>query len=195
MTAPAPLPPIILASASPRRQQLLQSLELPFTIRPADIDESALLEESPRDLVARLSLEKARAIATNAPDALVIAADTVVVLDDAILTKPRDAAENLEFIQRLSGRAHNVYSGYALLLAGQESVASLETRVHFRALSSAEMQRYIATGEGSDKAGGYAIQGYGATLVEKIAGCYFNVVGLSLAQVVTMAQQLGVYLV
>lgn len=195
MIAVPHLPPLILASASPRRRALLASLGLDFRVEPADIDETPLAAEAPADLVMRLSGEKARAIAATNPSTLVIAADTVVVLEDSILMKPHNAEENRHFIARLAGRSHKVYSGYALHWQGETHLSRLVTHVTMRDLSEAEIARYVATGEGLDKAGGYAIQGYGAALVASIEGCYFNVVGLSLAHLVQQAQKFGVHLV
>lgn len=195
-TRPPPLlPPLVLASASPRRRDLLAGLGLRFEVRPADVDERPANGETPAALVERLSLAKAAAVAAEREDALVIAADTVVVVDDEILGKPRDAAENRAFLWRLQGRDHTVYTGHALRLAGRDAHEVRATRVRFRVLDESEIDRYVATGEGRDKAGGYAIQGVGAALIPHLDGCYFNVVGLSLAAVVTLAERLGVTLV
>lgn len=191
----APAPPLVLASASPRRRDLLAGLGLRFEVRPADVDESARPGETPEALVARLALHKARAVAAARPEALVLAADTLVVLDGEVLAKPRDDAENRTFVRRLAGRTHTVHTGHALLLGGRCETELRSTRVRFRPLDEREIERYVATGEGRDKAGGYAIQGFGAALVEGIDGCYFTVVGLSLAAVVTSARRLGVTLV
>lgn len=187
--------PIVLASGSPRRRELLKGLNLDFEVIPADIDETALSGEVPEALVERLSLEKARAVAHFHPEALVIAADTVVVLDAQMLGKPDDIAENQRFVERLAGRKHEVYTGHALVYG--EAVQNLVKRtiVQFRPLSAQEIKAYVATGEGLDKAGGYAIQGYGAALIPHIEGCYFNVVGLSVSTVVALAADLGVNLV
>ena len=166
-----------------------------FDVVPADIDESVLPDETPEGLVERLSLAKAAAVAAAHATALVIAADTVVVLDGDILGKPADEAENRAFIRRLAGRSHEVYTGHALAYRGRVDVTVKCTEVTFRALSDAEVDTYVATSEGLDKAGGYAIQGYGAALVPSIKGCYFNVVGLSVATLVERAAALGVPLV
>ena len=188
-------PPIILASGSPRRRDLLAGLKLEFEIVPADIDESAQPGETPVALVERLSLLKAEAVAASHPGTLVIAADTVVVLDGDILGKPADRAENRRFIERLAGRQHEVYTGHALLYGERLEHSVQRTEVRFRDLTKKEVAAYVATGEGLDKAGGYAIQGYGAALIPHISGDYFNVVGLSVATVVTHAARLGVRLV
>lgn len=196
MTAELPgQPKLVLASTSPRRRELLASLGLEFEVRPADIDESARPGEAPEALVARLSLEKAAAVAALEPCALVIAADTVVVLDAQVLGKPRDATENRAFLARLSGREHEVFTGHSLRLGEREAGVVKRTRVRFRALEPGEIGSYVATGEGLDKAGGYGIQGRGAALVSHIEGCYFSVVGLSLAALVEHARRLGVRLV
>ena len=187
--------PIILASGSPRRRELLKSLNLDFEVIPADIDETVQTGETPEILVERLSREKARAVAQHHPDALVIAADTVVVLDGEILGKPKDRVENKSFIKRLQDRQHDVVTGHTLIYKEGVQTAVKRTSVQFRPLTKEEIEAYVTTGEGLDKAGGYAIQGYGAALIPHIEGCYFNVVGLSVATVVGAAAALGVRLV
>lgn len=186
---------IILASASPRRHDLLAGLGVSFEVSAADIDETPHVAETPKALVTRLSASKARAVAISYPAALVIAADTVVVLDDEILGKPVDQAQNRDYIARLAGRSHTVYTGHALLYGGVADVTVKTSSVTFRTLSEAELDWYAATGEGLDKAGGYAIQGKGAALIPHIDGCYFNVMGLSVAATVEAATRLGVRLV
>lgn len=193
---PGPTPRIVLASSSPRRRELLAGLGLAFDVLPADIDEASLPGESPKAYVDRLAVEKARAVAAGlAGDSLVMAADTVVVVDGDMLGKPRDPAENRVFIDRLAGRSHHVSTGHCLLRGERLERIVRTTEVVFRDLDEAERDRYVATGEGVDKAGGYAIQGIGASLVDRIDGCYFNVVGLSVAAVVAAARRLGVALV
>lgn len=162
---------------------------------PADIDETPRPLEPPQELVARLSGEKAAVVAAERPDALVIAADTVVVYAGTVLNKPRDVAENRAFLRRLAGRSHTVFTGHTLMLGEGSAQRLRRTEVSFRSLADDEIDRYVASGEGLDKAGGYAIQGLGAALVERIDGCYFTVVGMSLASVVTCARSLGVVLV
>ena len=188
-------PPLILASASPRRRDLLQNLGLTFDILPADIDETPLQGETPEDLVNRLSTQKAAAIAAQHSQALVIAADTVVTLEGDVLGKPEDSAENKRFTQRLSGRTHRVYTGHAVQRGEEVAACVTSTEVTFRDLSEHEIAWYVSTGEGMDKAGGYAIQGYGAALVSEIHGCYFNVVGLSVANLLELTKRLGVELI
>lgn len=189
------LPPLILASASPRRRDLLSNLGLTFEVVPADIDESFTSEDEPFDLVARLSAAKADAVAQNHPEALVIAADTVVVYRDRILGKPTTPEENLSYLELLSGHTHEVFTGHMLRLGDKRAARVVQTAVRFRHLSDAALARYAATGEGMDKAGGYAIQGYGSALVSEVRGCYFNVVGLSVPMVVELAETLGCELV
>ena len=186
---------ILLASASPRRSELLSGIGLVFQTVPADIDETPLPDEHPRALVARLSLSKAEAAARRRPDALVVAADTVVVVDGQIMNKPADEAENRGFLTRLSGRRHTVLTGHTLCLGGRRATVVTGTEVWFRELEEGEVSRYAASREGLDKAGGYAIQGRGAALVSRIEGCYANVVGLSVPTVVEAARRLGVSLV
>lgn len=193
-------PSIVLASASPRRRELLAGMGLAFDVMPADIDESARAEEDPVNYVDRLAHAKALAIAERMPvdsghQPMVIAADTVVVIDGVMLGKPRDNAENRAFLDRLSGRVHQVSTGHCVMHRGVPKRAVRTTDVTFRALSGGERARYVATGEGADKAGGYAIQGIGAALVERIDGCYFNVVGMSVATIVILARELGITLV
>ena len=186
---------LILASASPRRRELLANLNLDFEVVPADVDESFTSEDNPFDLVRRLSVAKAEAVAQNHPDALVLAADTVVVYRDEIIGKPKTAEENLDYLTRLSGRTHAVFTGHALVSGDKRAERVVQTAVRFRKLSDGEIERYVATGEGMDKAGGYAIQGYGSALVREVRGCYFNVVGLSVPNVVELAQSFGLQLV
>lgn len=188
-------PEIVLASASPRRSKLLEDLGLSFTIVPAEIDETPLPNEPGAMLAARLSCTKARAIAQRFPNALVIAADTVVALDGQLLEKPAGAAENEEFLALLSGREHQVITGHTLILRDLEQSAAPSTQVRFRQLAGSEIKRYAASGEGWDKAGGYALQGVGAALVEWVCGCHTNVIGLSLPTVISLLLRLGVEVV
>lgn len=190
--------PLLLASASPRRRELLQVLGLHFEVRSPDVDETPLVGEIPEAMVVRLASAKAAAVVEAERDAverLVIAADTTVAIGGAVLGKPRDDAEGLRFLQQLSGRDHWVHTGHALRRGSREVRVLRSTRVRFRSLTAGDMARYVATGEGRDKAGGYAIQGFGAILVDSIEGCYGAVVGLSLPAVVDAARELGVPLV
>lgn len=185
----------MLASASPRRRELLASLGLSFAVEPADVDESVADGEGPAALVARLAGAKAAKLAAVRPDHLVLAADTTVVVAGEVINKPPTPAENAEYLRRLSGRTHEVYTGHALRLRGASEDMVVRTRVTFRDLTEHEVAWYVASGEGVDKAGGYAIQGRGASLVAGIEGCYTNVVGLSLPAVVEAARRLGAPLV
>lgn len=189
------LPPLVLASGSPRRKELLRGLGLQFEIRPAEIDETPLPGEPAGELVARLSEAKGRRVAASEPGSLVIAADTVVVSEEEVLGKPVDRRENESFLRRLSGRKHKVYTGHFLSRNEDRAARVRCTDVWFRDLTDGEIERYLRGGEGLDKAGGYGIQGRGAALVSRLEGCYFNVVGLSLATVVELARELGVDLV
>jgi septum formation protein len=185
---------IVLASGSPRRRELLKGLGLEFEVVPADIDETPLASESPRDLVARLSFTKAKSIAERYKEALVIAADTTVALEKQVLEKPKDKEENKVFIKRLQGRKHDVFTGHTLIYRGRLETEVKHSEVYFRPLSEEEIVAYVETGEGLDKAGGYGIQGRGAALIPHIVGCYFNVMGMSVAAVVELAAKLGVRL-
>jgi len=196
-------PPLVLASASPRRRELLAGLGLAFEIDVPDVDETPLADEAPEAMVVRLARAKAAAVtdrrasamAAPAGGALVIAADTTVVLDGEVLGKPRDVDEAARFLGRLAGRTHLVHTGHALRRGEREATALRTTAVRFRSLTAGEIADYAATGEGLDKAGGYAIQGLGATLIDGIEGCYGAVVGLSLPALVLAARELGVRLV
>ena len=173
---------IILASASPRRRELLERIGITdFTVAAPNVDESVEPGLSPADMVEELSLRKARTAAEHfGPDDLIIAADTVVALDGAVLGKPRDGDDALAMLSALSGREHRVYTGVTVLRGDKAVTQHEETAVTFRALSPDEIRGYIATGEPLDKAGAYGIQGVGALLVSSIRGDYSNVMGLPL---------------
>lgn len=190
---------LILASASPRRAAILKQLGLRFTVAPSSFPEESVTSGSPEQLVTTLALNKAKQVAgAHTPEtrvgSLVIGADTVVVLDGEILGKPADLNEAVTMLTRLSGKAHSVFTGLALVSVPESRtrVGYTETRVYFRDLSPYEIQAYVATGEPLDKAGAYGIQGKGAALVKKIDGCYFNVVGLPISQLVMMLHEFGV---
>lgn len=185
--------PIILASNSPRRKELLQQVGIPFVADPADLDESALPGEKPEVYAVRVALDKARVVAKRVGKGLVVAADTIVVVDGTVLGKPADAADAVRMLTRLSGREHEVITGVALIDAATDTEQSRaeRTRVRFRHLNKHEIESYVATGEPLDKAGAYGIQGKGALLVERIEGCYFNVVGLPLSLLETMLKERG----
>ena len=170
----------ILASGSPRRRELLEMLGVPdLTIRPAAGPERATPGAGPEQTVRELSLHKAQEVAqTCAPEDIIIAADTIVYLDGAILGKPRDHDDAVRMLTALSGREHIVYTGVAILRGGELRQAAERTAVRFRTLTPEEIERYIATGEPMDKAGAYGVQSLGALLVERIDGDFYNVMGL-----------------
>ena len=168
---------IILASQSPRRRELLALLRVPFTVEVADIDETMDPSKAPYDEVARLSYEKAVAVERERDD-IVIAADTIVVCDGAVLGKPKDEAQAKQMLAMLSGRAHQVMTGMTVLRHQRAITSTTVTDIHFRALSEKEIEDYVATGEPMDKAGAYGIQGYAAPFAEHLVGDYYNVMGL-----------------
>ena len=184
---------IILASQSPRRRELLERMGVEFRVVTPDIDEHMERELPPDELVRRISVEKARAVAAQTgPDAIVIAADTVVALDGAVLGKPADELEAFKMLSTLSGCRHQVYTGLTVLRGEEMHTVSEETAVTFRELSEKEITNYIRTGEPMDKAGAYGIQGYGALLVEGIQGDYYNVMGLPVCRLGGLLKELGV---
>jgi septum formation protein len=182
---------VILASASPRRRELLTLIGIVHEVEPADIDESLLPGEKPAAHAERLARTKAHTIAERRPDAVVIAADTIVVVDGDVLGKPRDKAAAHAMLKRLSGRTHTVLTAIAVARAARTESAVESVDVTFRALSDAEIDSYIATGEPMDKAGAYGIQGYGATIVERVDGDYFSVMGLGLRRLVDLLDRVG----
>ncbi len=186
----------ILASGSPRRRELLEMLGVPdLTIRSATGPERATPGAGPEQTVRELSLHKAQEVAqTCAPEDIIIAADTIVYLDGAILGKPKDHDDAVRMLTALSGREHIVYTGVAVLRGGELRQAAEHTAVRFRALTPAEIERYIATGEPMDKAGAYGIQGRGALFVAHLDGDYFNVMGLPLCRLGQLLNELGVEL-
>ena len=174
---------VILASASPRRRELIENLKIDFEAKTADCEEEVIPGEHPRDTVMRLSLTKAQWIAERESEpAVVIGADTVVAIDDKILGKPSDEAEAAEMLRTLSGRTHTVYTGIAVIGGGKTVSEYVATDVTFYKLSERQIENYISTGEPMDKAGAYGIQKYGSLLVEGIHGDYFNVVGLPVSR-------------
>jgi septum formation protein len=184
-------PRVVLASSSPRRRQLLTLVGIAHEVMPADIDESYLAGETPASHAERLAREKAATVAAAARDAVVIAADTIVVVDGDVLGKPRDHAHAAGMLRRLSGRAHRVITAVAAIWDGTTAAAVEEVGVTFRPLTDHEIAAYIATGEPMDKAGAYGIQGFGATLVERVEGDYFAVMGLSLNRLVRLLERMG----
>jgi septum formation protein len=185
---------IVLASASPRRKQLLEQIGLRFEVEPSDYEEDIAPGSEPHEMAKKLSLGKARAAALKHRKALINAADTFVVFGDRILGKPRTNAEAREMLRALNGQAHSVISGFTILdtETGKVVSRSVETRVHMRKLTLKEIDSYIRTEEPLDKAGGYAIQGRGAVLVERIEGDYFNVVGLPLSALADALREFGI---
>ncbi len=181
----------MLASASPRRAALLTAAGLPFTRIPADVVEAVLPAETPREHVRRLATAKALAIARHHPSATVLGADTVVVLEDDILGKPRDAAHAREMLGRLQGRTHRVYTGVALWHRGELREAVEFSAVEFASMSSEEIDWYVASGEPADKAGAYAIQGLASRFVTRVEGSYPTVVGLPVAVVYRLLQEVA----
>ncbi|MCB1874689.1 MAG: septum formation inhibitor Maf [Chromatiales bacterium] len=181
-------PQIYLASASPRRAELLQQIGVGFLVRPVDIPELPLPGEKPHSFVERLARQKARAC--GAVPAL--GSDTAVVLDGEILGKPRDRADGLAMLARLSGREHQVLTAVALVTAESESVRVSTSRVWFRPLADAERVAYWATGEPADKAGGYGIQGQAAMFIERLQGSYSGVMGLPLFETAELLRAAGI---
>ena len=183
---------VILASQSPRRRELLALVGIDHEVLPADIDEDVRPGEQAVPYTERLARETAAVIAAKHPDAYVIAADTTVVVDGDILGKPGDAAEARAMLRRLSGRSHVVCTGIAVARGARIESAVEQVGVTFRALSDAEIAAYVETGEPMDKAGAYGIQGWGATIVERVDGDYFSVMGLGLRRVVALFERHGV---
>ena len=181
--------PVVLASASPRRRELLALLGLAFDVAPADVDESWRNGEAPAVHAERLAREKATA--ARRADSVTIAADTIVVVDGDILGKPRDRAEAAAMLRRLGGREHVVHTAIAVAFGGRLVSGVEATRVWFRTLAEPTIEAYVATGEPLDKAGAYGIQGFGAVLVERIEGDYFTVMGLGLARLVDLLGEVG----
>jgi len=185
---------LILASASPRRAEILRDAGIPFTVLSSAVDETPLPGETAADLVRRLAAAKAELVAARAVGpAIVIAADTVVALDGTILGKPRTSQDARNMLEKLSARTHSVITGVALvrLPDGERREFTEITQVHFTALSNEEILKYLSSGEPFDKAGAYAIQGFAGRSIPRIDGCYFNVVGLPLARLCRELTVLG----
>jgi len=180
---------LVLASASPRRAEILRQAGIPFVVRPAAVDESALPGETPEEYVTRVAEWKAQAVEIK-PGELVLGADTTVVVDGEILGKPVDAADARRMLGLLAGRPHEVLTGICLKRGGVVLRDRASTRVWFAPLSEAEISAYVASGEPMDKAGAYAIQGLASKFIERIEGCYFNVVGLPVALVYQRAREM-----
>ncbi|MBU4534051.1 MAG: Maf family protein [Eubacteriales bacterium] len=185
---------LVLASASPRRRELLSNIGLDFIVIPGNIDEPLLDGMSPSEQVEALALAKARFVAGPFSDGVVLGADTIVVLDGRMLGKPANASEAITMLQFLQGREHVVYTGVALVdvSTGRDATLSESTRVHFAPLDRPTIEWYVSTGEPMDKAGAYGVQGLGSMFIEGINGCYFNVVGLPLRRVALMLKEFGI---
>lgn len=186
--------PLILASKSPRRRELLASIGLEFEVRTSEVPEQLGPGEAVTDYVTRLAQEKARAVAKNAPYAWVIAADTVVFLDGHVLEKPRDRDHAVEMFETLAGRTHTVFSGVNLTNRSMEHSTTelVSSEVTIAPLDRATIEWYVDTGEPMDKAGSYAIQGIGAMFVDRVEGSYTNVVGLPLPTLFRMMTRAGI---
>lgn len=181
---------VLLASASPRRRELLTLIGIEHEVRPSNIDEAYLAGELPRQHAERLAREKATALDDD--DSVTIGSDTIVVVDGDVLGKPRDRQHAAEMLRRLSGRSHVVMTGVAVRWRGNVASGLEEVGVTFRALTDDEIERYIDTGEPMDKAGAYGIQGFGATIVDRVDGDYFAVMGLPLNRLVRLLGEVGV---
>src|SRR6185312_1828417 len=187
---------LVLASASPRRQELLRNAGISFMVHPANIPETGLPGESPKGYAERLAREKAEAVGRldlreRGPDKFVLGADTIVLVDDEVLGKPHDAADAGRMLRLLSGRSHRVITGVCLMGPGFVDVRSEITTVEMQKISAKEIQAYLATREPMDKAGAYAIQGWASRWISKIEGDYFNVVGLPVSLVYRMLKEHG----
>ncbi|HEX3010468.1 MAG TPA: Maf family protein [Syntrophomonadaceae bacterium] len=188
--------PIILASQSPRRKELLARLGLVFTTIPANIDEEMTSSQYPQTAVQEIAFQKAKYVSELVNDGLIISADTVVVWKDNVLGKPADQKNAFEMLKMLSGQEHQVITGLCLwdVASGRYELESEMTVVHFRRLTDKEIKNYVSTGEPMDKAGAYGIQGLGSMLVDRIEGCYYNVVGLPLTRLYLMMEHYGINL-
>jgi len=185
---------IVLASASPRRAEILRDAGIPFEPIPAHVDEARREGEAPMELVLRLAEAKARAVAAQADGpCIVVGADTEVVLDGDVLGKPGSAEHARAMLRRLAGQTHEVITGLALIRLPEGALRSERevTRVTFAPMSAEEIAEYVASGEPFDKAGGYAVQGLGGRFVTRVEGCYFNIVGLPLARLYAMLREMG----
>jgi septum formation protein len=185
-------PKIVLASSSPRRREILASLGLRFEARATDVDETLLPGESAFDAAERLARAKAGAAAAGAPEAFVVAADTLVVLESVALGKPKDGGDVRRMLAALAGRAHDVVTGVACAHGGRIVSGRETTHVVFAPMSPAEIEAYATTGEPDDKAGAYAVQGIGSLFVERVEGSPSNVVGLPVRLLYRLARELGV---
>ncbi len=185
--------PFILASASPRREELLRSVGLKFKILPASVNEDYIDGETPRQHVGRLSQDKARAVAGKYQEAWVLGADTIVVIDNLILGKPKNKTQARQMLERLSGREHKVFTGFTLARMADKITKTtvVQSAVKFKPINTEEMEWYISCDEPYDKAGGYAAQGKGAYFIKAIRGSYTNVIGLPLCEVLEELKKLN----
>ncbi len=184
---------LILASKSPRRSELLRQIGIEFEVVPAGVNEDFVLGESPQEHVIRLAQNKAEEVSGKYPERWVVAADTIVCINDSVLGKPGDQREAMQMLRRLSGQEHWVWTGFAVsyLVKRKDGKGAVQTAVRMKELSPEEMEWYVKTEEPYDKAGGYAIQGIGSFMIESIRGSYTNVVGLPVCELVQMLQRLG----
>jgi len=180
---------LILASASPRRRELLTQAGYTFDVLPADIDESLHPDETPADYVQRLALEKAQALHAAHPSAIVLGADTTVVLNGSVLGKPADRAEAAQMLRALANNVHQVHTGITVVAGNSHRQHVETTSVFFSAISEADLAYYLTTGDSLDKAGAYGIQGYAARWITRIEGDFFNVMGLPIAATVRLLNQ------
>lgn len=182
---------LILASASPRRKELLHRAGIEVEVEPSNLEEARLDGEMPKQYAERLARDKACAVFARHPDDLVLAADTIVIVDNDVLEKPADAADAARMLRMISGRTHKVTTGVCLLGPGVGDVRSETTDVTFQPITEDEIKQYVASGEPMDKAGAYGIQGRASRWVERVDGCYFNVVGLPVPLVYQMLKEHG----
>jgi septum formation protein len=183
---------VVLASSSPRRRELLNLIGIAHEVRPANLDESMRPRETPLRHAERLARDKASAVAMRDPDLITIAADTIVVINRKVLGKPVDKEDAARMLAMLSGREHTVITAVAVSRGKKLRSAIEEVKVKFRRLREEEIEAYIATGEPMDKAGAYGIQGFGATIVERVEGDYFAVMGLPLVRLIGLMREVGV---
>jgi septum formation protein len=188
----SPQSTFLLASASPRRRELLDQLGLNFRCQPVDVDETRRRGESPLDFVQRMALEKAQAGLAVSEGLPALGADTVVVVGDEVLGKPRDRADAVRMLGMLSGRTHDVYTAVALAAGHDVALRLSDSRVGFRILNQAELEAYVATGEPMDKAGAYAIQGLAAAFIDRLEGSYSGVMGLPLFETAQLLAAAGI---
>ncbi len=185
---------IVLASASPRRKELLQKIGLQFEVDAGNCAEEIDPTLKPDEIVRRISIEKARAVASRHKDAVIIAADTIGVIGKKLLGKPHTAGEARKMLAQISGKSHEVITGFTVLDTATDKIVSgtVNTKVYIKKLTRKEIDAYVETGEPLDKAGAYGIQGLGAVIVEKIEGDYYNVVGLPLSALAEVLQEFGI---